>query len=62
MHQRKTLWNNLQGVFGKTPERKAAIKEVLNQVAIDPSDWPESLTVEQFVTMANAFHTSTNLI
>ena len=62
MHQRKTLWNNLQGVFGKTPERKAAIKEVLNQVAIDPSDRPESLTVEQFVAMANAFHTSTNLI
>ena len=62
MHQRKTLWNNLQGVFGKTPEIKAAIKEVLAAVDIDAGVRPESLTVAQFVSMANAFHTLKNLI
>nr|WP_252893200.1 16S rRNA (adenine(1518)-N(6)/adenine(1519)-N(6))-dimethyltransferase RsmA [Lentilactobacillus otakiensis] len=59
----KTLWNNLQGVFfGKTPEIKAAIKEVLAAVDIDAGVRPESLTVAQFVSMANAFHTLKNLI
>lgn len=62
MHQRKTLWNNLQGVFGKTPEVKAAIKDVLAAVKIDAGDRPESLTVAQFVAMTNAFHTLKNLI
>lgn len=62
MHQRKTLWNNLQGIFGKTPEVKAAIKDVLAAVKIDAGDRPESLTVAQFVAMANAFHTLKNLI
>lgn len=62
MHQRKTLWNNLQGIFGKTPEVKAAIKDVLAAVKIDAGDRPESLTVAQFVAMTNAFHTLKNLI
>ncbi|KRK88106.1 16S rRNA (adenine(1518)-N(6)/adenine(1519)-N(6))-dimethyltransferase RsmA [Lentilactobacillus sunkii] len=62
MHQRKTLWNNLQGIFGKTPEVKAAIKDVLAAVNIDAGDRPESLTVAQFVAMTNAFHTLKNLI
>lgn len=62
MHQRKTLWNNLQGVFGKTPEIKAEIKDVLAAVKIDAGVRPENLTVEQFVDLANAFHTLKNLI
>lgn len=62
MHQRKTLWNNLQGIFGKTPEVKANIKEVLASVNIDAGVRPENLTVDQFVTLANAFHTLKNLI
>lgn len=62
MHQRKTLWNNLQGIFGKTPEIKSAIKEVLAEVDIDAGVRPESLTVAQFVTMTNTFHTSKKLI
>lgn len=62
MHQRKTLWNNLQGIFGKTPEIKAEIKDVLAEVKINAGDRPESLTVTQFVVMANAFHTLKNLI
>lgn len=62
MHQRKTLWNNIQGVFGKTPEIKAEIKDVLAAVKIDAGVRPENLTVEQFVDLANAFHTLKNLI
>jgi 16S rRNA (adenine1518-N6/adenine1519-N6)-dimethyltransferase len=62
MHQRKTLWNNLQGVFGKTPEIKTEIKDVLAAVKIDAGVRPENLTVEQFVDLANAFHTLKNLI
>jgi len=53
---------SLQGVFGKTPEIKAEIKDVLAAVKIDAGVRPENLTVEQFVDLANAFHTLKNLI
>lgn len=56
MHQRKTLWNNLLGVFGKQPAIKDQIKTVLEQLAINPADRPEQLAVSQFVSLTNAFH------
>ncbi|MFD1123778.1 16S rRNA (adenine(1518)-N(6)/adenine(1519)-N(6))-dimethyltransferase RsmA [Lentilactobacillus raoultii] len=56
MHQRKTLWNNLLGIFGKEPPAKAHIKSILADLAIDPTDRPEQLAVQQFVSLANAFH------
>ena len=57
MHRRKSLWNNLQGVFGKTPEIKDQITVALTALDIDPGIRPEQLTVEQFVLLTNQFHT-----
>lgn len=56
MHQRKTLWNNLLGFFGKTDDAKNAITKVLTEVQIDPGARSEQLTIDQFVQLANAFH------
>ncbi len=56
MHQRKTLWNNLLGFFGKTDAAKETITKVLADVQIDPGDRSEQLTIDQFVNLANAFH------
>ncbi|GEP23380.1 16S rRNA (adenine(1518)-N(6)/adenine(1519)-N(6))-dimethyltransferase RsmA [Lentilactobacillus diolivorans] len=56
MHQRKTLWNNLQGIFGKTTETKAEMKAILATLNIDPGVRPEQLTVDQFVMLGNEFH------
>ncbi|WP_429970498.1 16S rRNA (adenine(1518)-N(6)/adenine(1519)-N(6))-dimethyltransferase RsmA [Fructilactobacillus sp. Tb1] len=56
MHRRKTIWNNLQGVFGKQPEIKEQVETVLEHLNIKKTIRPQSLTVDQFVQMANAFH------
>ncbi len=56
MHQRKTLWNNLLGVFGKDPEVKATIREGLDKTAVPASVRPEQLTVAQFVALTNKYH------
>ncbi|WP_413627657.1 16S rRNA (adenine(1518)-N(6)/adenine(1519)-N(6))-dimethyltransferase RsmA [Fructilactobacillus vespulae] len=56
MHRRKTLWNNLQGLFGKQPEVKEQVELVLEQLNIKKSIRPQGLSVTDFVTMANAFH------
>ncbi|UQS87070.1 16S rRNA (adenine(1518)-N(6)/adenine(1519)-N(6))-dimethyltransferase RsmA [Nicoliella spurrieriana] len=55
-HRRKTLWNNLQGVFGKQPEAKQQIKAGLAQMQLDPGVRPERLTVTDFVNLANTYH------
>lgn len=56
MHQRKTLWNNLLGVFGKQESVKGQIKKVLDDLSINAANRPEQLQVEQFVSLTNAFH------
>lgn len=56
MHRRKTLWNNLQGVFGKKPEVKEQVELILEQLNIKKTVRPQELEVDQFVKMANAFH------
>ncbi|GHP13124.1 ribosomal RNA small subunit methyltransferase A [Lentilactobacillus fungorum] len=56
MHQRKTLWNNLLGFFGKADDTKETITKVLNSVQINPTDRAEQLTVTQFVQLCNACH------
>lgn len=55
-HRRKTFWNNLQGVFGKTPEIKQALKLALQEFNIDAGIRPERLAIEQYVELANYFH------
>lgn len=55
-HRRKNLWNNMQSVFGKTPEIKAEIQSVLTENNIDPQDRPEKLSLEQFIILLNSCH------
>ncbi|MCX8743327.1 16S rRNA (adenine(1518)-N(6)/adenine(1519)-N(6))-dimethyltransferase RsmA [Lactobacillus sp. B3795] len=55
-HRRKTLWNNLQGLFGKDAETKEKVKNVLDEFDIQPSIRPEKLTVDQYVDLTNKFH------
>lgn len=53
-HRRKTLWNNLLGIYGKTPEIKAHLTQVLESLAIKPGIRPERLTVVDFIRLTNA--------
>ncbi|MDT6979924.1 16S rRNA (adenine(1518)-N(6)/adenine(1519)-N(6))-dimethyltransferase RsmA [Levilactobacillus zymae] len=55
-HRRKSLWNNLQGIFGKQPEVRDRIEAVLNQVDISRQLRPERLTLINFIELVNAFH------
>jgi len=57
MHRRKSLYNNLQGIFGKTAEIKENIKEVTAEMGLSDNARPEELTVEQFVELCNRCNT-----
>ncbi|KRK36969.1 16S rRNA (adenine(1518)-N(6)/adenine(1519)-N(6))-dimethyltransferase RsmA [Levilactobacillus parabrevis] len=56
VHRRKTLWNNLQGIFGKQPEVRERIEAVLTDVGISQQLRPERLTLINFIELTNAFH------
>lgn len=53
MHRRKNIWNNMQGLYGKEPEIKAKIQNVLDDLGIDPQVRPERLTVLDFIKLHN---------
>jgi len=55
-HRRKSLWNNLQGIFGKQPEVRERIESVLNETKISRQLRPERLTLINFIELTNAFH------
>lgn len=55
-HRRKSLWNNLQGIFGKQPEVRNRIETVLEKVDISRQLRPERLTLVNFIELVNAFH------
>ncbi|MGY5339479.1 16S rRNA (adenine(1518)-N(6)/adenine(1519)-N(6))-dimethyltransferase RsmA [Levilactobacillus spicheri] len=55
-HRRKSLWNNLQGIFGKQPEVRERIQTVLQRVDISQQLRPERLTLINFIELVNAFH------
>lgn len=55
-HRRKSLWNNLQGIFGKQPEVRERIEAVLDKVEISRQLRPERLTLINFIELVNAFH------
>ncbi|WP_268913906.1 16S rRNA (adenine(1518)-N(6)/adenine(1519)-N(6))-dimethyltransferase RsmA [Lentilactobacillus sp. SPB1-3] len=57
MHRRKSLYNNLQGIFGKTAEIKENIKEVTTEMGLSDNARPEELTVEEFVELCNRCNT-----
>lgn len=55
VQRRKTLWNNLQVAFGKDEEVKDKMKEALDAAQIDPGRRGETLSIEEFARLANAF-------
>ena len=52
-HRRKTLWNNLMGIYGKEEDTKARLMAVLEKLDIKPGVRPERLTVHDFVRLTN---------
>lgn len=54
LHRRKSLWNNLQGMYGKTPETKEKMQTALAKVEIEPGIRAEKLTIAQMVELADA--------
>lgn len=52
-HRRKTLANNLQGVVGKGADKKAQTQAILAELSIAPSVRPETLSLDQFILLAN---------
>lgn len=55
-HRRKNLWNNLKPVVGKDQDRQAVAKAVLTSLQIAATDRPETLTLDQFIQLANGLH------
>ncbi|WDF82286.1 16S rRNA (adenine(1518)-N(6)/adenine(1519)-N(6))-dimethyltransferase RsmA [Lacticaseibacillus pabuli] len=49
--RRKTLWNNLQRLYGKAPDAKALITQALEAANIAPSVRAETLTIQQFADL-----------
>ncbi|MDA9461114.1 Dimethyladenosine transferase [Enterococcus mundtii 3F] len=52
--RRKTLWNNLQHVYGKDEETKSWLTESLTEAGIDPKRRGETLSLEEFAALSNA--------
>ncbi|GKT03048.1 16S rRNA (adenine(1518)-N(6)/adenine(1519)-N(6))-dimethyltransferase RsmA [Furfurilactobacillus sp. WILCCON 0119] len=56
-HRRKSLWNNLQSIFGKADETKLAMAETLTELNIEQSIRAERLSLDEFIALANGLHT-----
>lgn len=54
MHRRKSLWNNLQSLYGKDPETKEKILQALEVADIKQSIRAEKLTVADFINLSDA--------
>ena len=52
--RRKTLWNNLQNNYGKTPEIKEWLTRSLEVAGIDPVRRGETLSLAEFAALSNA--------
>lgn len=55
VQRRKTLWNNLLVAFGKEENTKAKLEKGLELADVDPKRRGETLTIEEFASLANAF-------
>ena len=53
-HRRKTLWNNLQAVFGKTEEVRAQLTNSLEVAEISPQIRGEALSIPEFAKLSEA--------
>ncbi|GAB2488936.1 16S rRNA (adenine(1518)-N(6)/adenine(1519)-N(6)) -dimethyltransferase RsmA [Alkalibacterium psychrotolerans] len=54
VQRRKTLWNNLLVAFGKAETTKQKLESALQTADIDPKRRGETLSIEEFVKLANA--------
>lgn len=52
-HRRKSLWNNLIGIYGKNAPTKATLEKVLDDVGIEKSIRAEQLTISEFIKLSN---------
>ncbi|ARD48443.1 16S rRNA (adenine(1518)-N(6)/adenine(1519)-N(6))-dimethyltransferase RsmA [Sporosarcina sp. P33] len=56
LHRRKTLWNNLQASLAEGKEKKDLIQQAFDQAGIDPSRRGETLSIPEFIELANALY------
>lgn len=54
LHRRKSLWNNLQGLYGKDPATKEKMQVALQKAGIEPGIRAEKLSIAQMVDLADA--------
>lgn len=54
VHRRKTLWNNLTNLFGKSEETKKKLEKALELAAIQPSIRGEALNIADFGRLADS--------
>ncbi|MDF4191262.1 16S rRNA (adenine(1518)-N(6)/adenine(1519)-N(6))-dimethyltransferase RsmA [Ligilactobacillus salivarius] len=54
MHRRKSLWNNLQSLYGKDPETKEKMLQALEAADVKQSIRAEKLTVADFINLSDA--------
>lgn len=53
LHRRKSLWNNLQGLYGKDPSTKKKLEHALKNAEIEKSVRAERLSISQMVRLAD---------
>lgn len=53
LHRRKSLWNNLQGLYGKDPLTKEKLEHALKNAEIEKSVRAERLSISQMVRLAD---------
>lgn len=54
LHRRKSLWNNLQGLYGKDTATKEKMQVALQKAGIEPGIRAEKLSIAQMVDLADA--------
>lgn len=53
LHRRKSLWNNLQGLYGKDSSTKEKLEHALKNAEIEKSVRAERLSISQMVRLAD---------
>lgn len=56
VHRRKSLWNNLLSMYGKTPEVKEKLANALAAAEIAPSVRAEKLSINELIKLADALY------
>ena len=54
LHRRKSLWNNLQGLYGKDPATREKLERALENAGMEKSVRAERLSISQMVRLADS--------